>query len=77
MPSKNPILDKNFSAISKYNRKLSQDLLHLPYLTNSIKLIETNLKEPNVAYNGLILHSQDGAELEAKNIFSKNKNNPI
>lgn len=77
MTSGNPTLDKNLDAIARYNNKLAQDLLNLPYLTSSIKLIETNLKEPNLAYNGLILHAQDGAELEAKNTFSKAINNPL
>lgn len=70
MTSGNPVLDKNLECIEKYNPKLKKDLLELPYLTHSIKLIETELKEPNLTYEGFALHAQSGAEIEAQNIFN-------
>lgn len=77
MTSGNPVLDKNLECIARYNPKLKKDLLGLPYLTHSIKLIETELKEPNLAYDGLALHSQTGAEIEAQNIFNDIYNSKI
>lgn len=71
MTSGNPILDKNLESIARYNPALKEKLLNLPYLTNDIQLIETDLNEPNLSYNGLPLHSQQGAEAEAKEIFDK------
>lgn len=77
MTSGNPVLDKNLECIARYNPKLKKDLLDLPYLTHSIKLIETELKEPNLAYDGLALHAQTGAEIEAQNIFNDIYNSKI
>lgn len=74
--SGNPTLDKNLECIEKYNPQLVQALLNLPYLTNDIQLIETELKEPNLSYNSLPLHAQSGAEIEAKDVFAKTKNTP-
>lgn len=71
MTSGNPILDKNLEVIEEYNPALKEKLLNLPYLTNDIQLVETSLKEPNLTYNGLPLHSPNGAELEAKTLFAK------
>ena len=76
MTSGNLILDKNLECIEEYNPELKEKLLNLPYLTNKIDLIETNLKESNLSYNELPLHSQDGAELEAKKFFEEVKNTP-
>ena len=76
MTSGNPILDKNLDCIEKYNPKLAKDLLNLPCLTSAIDLIETELGEPNLTYNGTYLHSQKGAEIEAKNAFDSAKNTP-
>lgn len=76
MTTGNPTLDKNLLAISRYNPKLMQDLVSLPYLTNKFDLIETELKEPNILFNGLALHSQKGAEAEAKGAFSAAINTP-
>lgn len=72
--SGNPTLDKNLERIARYNPKLAQDLLNLPYLTNKIELVQTNLNEPNLTYNGLPLHSQEGAQKEADEIFNKVEN---
>ena len=69
--SGNPILDKNLECIGKYNPKLVQDILNLPCLTNSIELTETDLKEPNLNYNFLPLHSSTGAEIEANKSLAK------
>lgn len=76
MTTGNPTLDKNLLAISRYNPKLMQDLVNLPYLTNKFDLIETELKEPNILFNGLPLHSQKGAGAEAKEAFAGAKNTP-
>lgn len=77
MASGNIILDKNLECIEKYNPQLKEKLLNLPYLTNDIQLIETNCKEPNLSYNGLPLHRQNGAELEAKELFKKSENTTL
>lgn len=77
MTSGNPVLDKNLACIARYNPKLKKDLLELPYLTHSIKLIETELKEPNLTFDGLALHAQSGAEIEAQNIFNDIYNSKI
>lgn len=77
MASGNPTLDKNLECIARYNPKLKDALLGLKYLENSIQLVETELKEPNLAYNGMVLHSQSGAEAEAKNVFAKVSDNPV
>lgn len=77
MTSGNPILDKNLECIEKYNYQLKEKLLNLPYLTNKIDLIETKLKEPNLSYNDIPLHSQDGAELEAQRIFNSLDNTAL
>lgn len=74
--SGNPILDKNLESIARYNPVLKEKLLNLPYLTNDIQLIETSFQEPNLSYNNLPLHSQSGAEIEAKEIFNKTDDNP-
>lgn len=70
------VLEKNLECIERYNPKLKEDLMKLPHLTNSFELTETELKEPNLLYNGLPLHSQKGAELEAKRTFESAPNHP-
>lgn len=77
MNSGNPILDKNLECINRYNPSLVKALLELPYLTNDIQLVETEKKEPNLTFNGLPLHSQNGAEDEAKELFSRVKNTKV
>lgn len=76
MTTGNATLDKNLLEISRYNPKLMQDLLNLPYLTNKFDLIETELKEPNLSFDGIPLHSQKGAEIEAKKAFNDANNTP-
>lgn len=75
--STSPILHKNLDCIERYNPKLKQDLLAMSHLSNSIELIETDLKEPNLTFNGLPLHAPSGAELEAKTAFDKVENTPL
>jgi len=76
LTSGNPTLDKNLECIGRYNPKLAKDLLNLPCLTCAIDLVETELGEPNLTYNGTPLHSQKGAEIEAKNAFDSAQNTP-
>lgn len=70
MTSGNPIFDKNLECIAKYNPKLTEKLLNLPDFINRFELVETELKEPNLSFNGLPLHSQENAENEAKDGFA-------
>lgn len=74
MTSGNPILDKNLECISKYNPKLKEKLLNLSELTTNIELIETELKEPNLLYDGVPLHSQQGADAEIEHAFDNISN---
>ena len=67
----NSILEANLSAISKYNPELAAKIKSIEFLKANISITETNLKEPNILYNGIPVHAQDGAELEASNIFDK------
>lgn len=71
------LLQKNLEQISRYNPALTEQILAINSLTNSINLIETDLKEPNLVFNGLAVHSQEGAEAEATRIFSSASNTPI
>ncbi len=75
--SDNPILDKNLECIAAYNPKLAEDLLKITSLSGSFELVETNFKEPNLVHNGIPLHSQNGADEEAKGIFSKVQNSAL
>lgn len=77
MTSGNPILDKNLDCIATYNPKLKQDLLNLPFLTHNIELVETTLGEPNLLYDKTPLHSQEGAEIEAKTAFESVTNSKL
>lgn len=77
MNSGNPTLDKNLECINKYNSDLAQAILELPCLRNDIQLVETIKNEPNLTYNGYPLHSQKGAEDEAKSIFQKHPSRKI
>lgn len=72
----NPILDKNLACISKYNPKLAEDLLKITTFAANFTLVETDLNETNLTYNGVELHSRLGAENEAKEIFEKVNNTP-
>lgn len=76
MSEKNPILEKNLECIGRYNPKLKELLNNLKSLDNSFEVVETELKEPNIIYNGVSLHSPKGAEAEAKRIFESTPNTP-
>lgn len=76
MTSGNPILDKNLEFIGQYNPTLKDKILNLPFLTNKIDLVETEAKEPNLLFNEFPLHSQEGAEAEAKKIFMMSEETP-
>ncbi len=73
----NPILDANLKQISRYNQELCDKLMKLEYLTQDIQFSNTALQEANLNYNGVPLHDLIGAEIEAKNIFSKVTNSPL
>lgn len=65
-----PILDKNLEIINKYNPVLANKIKSLDIFVNSITLGETKLNEPNLIYNGLALHSNEGAEAESEKTFT-------
>lgn len=64
----NNILESNLKVIGKYNKKLVEKISALTSLQNNLSLCETVLKEPNLTYNTVPIHSQNGAEIEAQNI---------
>lgn len=74
MTSGNPILDKNLECIERYNPELVETLRDMKSLKRNIELIETDLKEPNLMVEGVPLHSQRGAEAEAKRTLIGIKN---
>ena len=71
----NPILDANLACISKYNPNLKYKIMRITSLKNDISFVNTILHEPNLMYNGIYLHNNYGAEIEAREIFSKVVNN--
>lgn len=73
----NPTLDANLACISKYNPELVQKILKIESLKNNISVVENANGEPNLSYNGVILHNEAGSEAEAINIFNNVKNSPI
>lgn len=73
----NPILDANLACIARYNPNLKYQIMQIESLKNDISFNETILHEPNLLYNGKHLHSNYGAESEAKEIFEKVQNNPL
>jgi len=72
----NPILDANLACISKYNPELKYKIIRINSLKNDISFVNTVLQEPNLMYNGVYIHNNYGAELEAREIFSKAENSP-
>jgi len=72
----NPILDKNLEFIGRYNPKLKASLLELTSLSGNFELVETELKEPNIIFNGIPIHSPSGAEIEARAVFAQAPNTP-
>lgn len=73
----NPTLDKNLNLIARYNPQLKNKIMNVEFLTKDIQFSNTAMQEPNLTYNGIPLHDLVGAEIEAKNIFSKVNNNPM
>lgn len=73
--SGNPMLDKNLAGIARYNPELVEEILKITSLKNLIELTETKLQEPNLLFNGIPLHSPEGADEEIKNVFSQILNN--
>lgn len=73
----NPTLDLNLEAIARYNPKLKEEILSINELKNSIELCTTSANEPNWMFNGTVLHNQINAELEAKEVFSRVKNDNL
>ena len=73
----NPVLDANLACISRYNPKLSEKIIKITELKNEIYFAQTVLNEPNLVYNGFVLHDLNGAENEAVEIFNKTENHPL
>ncbi len=71
MADTNPIFEKNLECIGKYNSKLKDKLTAMSELTQQFELVETELGEANLSFNCKPLHSQKGAEAEAKTLFQK------
>lgn len=72
----NEILNANLNAIKRYNENLVSQILSIKSLQNNISLCETELKEHNLTYNGMPIHSQKGAEAEAQSIFNNTEDSP-
>ena len=73
----NPVLGANLACISRYNPKLSEKIIKITELKNEIYFAQTVLNEPNLVYNGFVLHDLNGAENEAVEIFNKTENHPL
>lgn len=73
----NPILDKNLECIKKYNPSLVQRIIDVKALSNNIYFGETELNEPNLFFNDIPIHSNLGAEAEAKKIFAEAENSKV
>ena len=75
----NKVLEKNLQAISRYDKNLADKILMFDFEKANIGAVETELKEFNVVFNGIPLHSQQGAVLEAQSIVAKieNKENSL
>lgn len=71
----NEILNANLNEIKRYNENLVSQILSINSLENNISLCETELKEHNLTYNGMPIHSQNGADLEAQTIFKNSEDN--
>lgn len=73
----NPILEANLACIAKYNPELKHKIMSINSLKNDISFVNTVLQEPNIIYNGVYIHNNYGAELEAKEIFKNSDNNAL
>ncbi len=69
------ILEENLKEIKRYDAKLTEELTSISQLLQNLSLCETQIKEPNLSINGSPVHSQEGAEKEAKEIFQKSEDN--
>ncbi len=63
--------EKNCNQLSRYNPKLVRILKNITEITHDIKLAFNHFNEPILVYNGIPLHADKGAEIEARNIFKK------
>lgn len=75
MTSENSILGKNLEAIEKYNPTLKHKLLNFQNVTGDIEFCKTDLDEVNLKYKNILLHSQSGAKVEARDLFEKSEDN--
>lgn len=75
--SANSILDKNLEIIARYNPALKEKLMKLSHFQCEIKFIETNLKEQNLSYKDVPLHSLNGAKKEASMLFEKSNDDVL
>ncbi|MDD3237593.1 MAG: DUF115 domain-containing protein [Candidatus Gastranaerophilales bacterium] len=70
------IFEKNLTAISRYDDELAKKIENIQKVDNNFELSETILKEPNLLYNGISVHSESGADNEALRIFNASKDSP-
>ena len=63
------ILSKNLSYINAYNPVLCQRILNVKEFSKDFQVTQTPSGEYNLLINGNAVHSMDGAEAEAYNIF--------
>lgn len=69
-------LNSNLNEIRKYNNALAEKISNINNLSNSIMLCETKKKEPNLLFNNIPIHSDLGAENEAKEIYEATPDSP-
>ncbi len=69
----NNIFEENLNQINRYNPNISDQLKSITALVQNLSMCETQLKEPNLSINGVPVHSQTGAEKEAKEILEKSE----
>ena len=65
------ILEKNLSLIDKMNKSLAGKIRNLGEIRNSYELKANLAGEYNLAINGMLVHSVNGAEAEAQKIFNQ------
>lgn len=71
----NHILDGNLKQIRRYNPDLADKIANYTTLKNEISLCETKLKEPNLLYNSVPMHSMENADKEAQEVFTNTTDN--
>lgn len=67
----NKVLNRNLAEIKRYDSALYNEILSIKNLKASFELIKTQKDEYNLSVNSYPLHSQEGAQEEAKNIVDK------